>query len=285
MDRHDTLRGHLPHLVTTKDGAHLHMTMPCHHENDIILHGVHLKLQPDLLHHRVRSTSSSGLTFKPTAAGSRSSPTITSPLPKPASLTPISAASNPPTSDRRGLTTTISTTTAPATTITSVIKTEIPIPEYKSTSRSSTTTASSSPSIITTTAPVTPTTPIVITKTTTKTATATPSSTSSSTTAPTPTPRTTPLTPAEELEEELSKKRFKNTLAARRSRAKKVMILEQERLRVTELESVNKALQIRVAVLEAEQKQWLIVKETMGLRIARLETELAHARELIKERE
>ncbi|KAF9901831.1 hypothetical protein EC991_005626 [Linnemannia zychae] len=93
------------------------------------------------------------------------------------------------------------------------------------------------------------------------------------------------LTPAEEVEEELTKKRFKNTLAARRSRAKKVMILEQERLRATELETANKALQIRVAVLEAEQKQWAVIKEAQALRIARLEEELARARQVIKERE
>ncbi|KAF9099731.1 hypothetical protein BGX29_006966 [Mortierella sp. GBA35] len=72
----------------------------------------------------------------------------------------------------------------------------------------------------------------------------------------------------------LTKKRFKNTLAARRSRAKKVMILEQERLRATELESVNKSLLIRVAVLEAEQTQWLMLKEAQALRIARLEAYL-----------
>ncbi|KAF9145678.1 hypothetical protein BGX30_007516 [Mortierella sp. GBA39] len=95
----------------------------------------------------------------------------------------------------------------------------------------------------------------------------------------------TPHMPTEEVEEELTKKRFKNTLAARRSRAKKVMILEQERLRATELESANKALQIRVAVLEAEQRQWQVVKEAQALRIVRLESELARARELIKERE
>ncbi|KAF8944557.1 hypothetical protein BGZ47_004057, partial [Haplosporangium gracile] len=79
----------------------------------------------------------------------------------------------------------------------------------------------------------------------------------------------TQITATEEIEEELTKKRFKNTLAARRSRAKKVMILEQERLRATELESANKALQIRVAVLEAEQKQWAVVKEAQALRIVR----------------
>ncbi|KAF9988297.1 hypothetical protein BGZ75_009701 [Mortierella antarctica] len=96
---------------------------------------------------------------------------------------------------------------------------------------------------------------------------------------------TTTSEPPEEPEgdDELSIKRFKNTLAARRSRAKKVMILEAERTRAKDLEYANWELQKRVLVLETEQAHLKAANETKRLHIDRLETELAHALEKIKE--
>ncbi|KAF9559334.1 hypothetical protein EC968_006643 [Mortierella alpina] len=96
---------------------------------------------------------------------------------------------------------------------------------------------------------------------------------------------TTTSEPVEEPEgdDELSIKRFKNTLAARRSRAKKVMILEAERTRAKDLEHANWELQKRVLVLETEQAHLKAANETQRLHIARLETELAHALEKIKQ--
>ncbi|KAG0248779.1 hypothetical protein BG011_009922 [Mortierella polycephala] len=85
-------------------------------------------------------------------------------------------------------------------------------------------------------------------------------------------------------DEELLKKRFKNTLAARRSRAKKVMILEQERTRAKELEQVNWTLQQRVAVLESEKEILRASNDSQRVRIARLEAELARALDRIKDR-
>ncbi|KAF9184457.1 hypothetical protein BGZ50_003662 [Haplosporangium sp. Z 11] len=89
---------------------------------------------------------------------------------------------------------------------------------------------------------------------------------------------------AEGENEELLKKRFKNTLAARRSRAKKVMILEQERTRAKELEQVNWTLQQRVAVLESEKEILRATNDSQRVRIARLEAELARALDTIKDR-
>ncbi|KAF9950719.1 hypothetical protein BGZ70_001256 [Mortierella alpina] len=83
---------------------------------------------------------------------------------------------------------------------------------------------------------------------------------------------------------ELSLKRFKNTLAARRSRAKKVMILEAERTRAKDLEHANWELQKRVLVLETEQAHLKTANESQRLHIVRLEAELARALEKIKER-
>ncbi|KAF9947529.1 hypothetical protein BGZ72_010491 [Mortierella alpina] len=97
---------------------------------------------------------------------------------------------------------------------------------------------------------------------------------------------TTTSEPLEEPEgdDELSIKRFKNTLAARRSRAKKVMILEAERTRAKDLEHANWELQKRVLVLETEQAHLKAANETQRLHISHLEAELAHALEKIKER-
>ncbi|KAF9290311.1 hypothetical protein BGZ68_007404 [Mortierella alpina] len=98
---------------------------------------------------------------------------------------------------------------------------------------------------------------------------------------------TTTSEPLDEPEgdDELSIKRFKNTLAARRSRAKKVMILEAERTRAKDLEHANWELQKRVLVLETEQVHLKAANETQRLHISHLEAELAHALEKIKERE
>ncbi|KAG0195996.1 hypothetical protein BGX28_000260 [Mortierella sp. GBA30] len=92
--------------------------------------------------------------------------------------------------------------------------------------------------------------------------------------------------PLEEPEggDELSIKRYKNTLAARRSRAKKVMILEAERARAKDLEHANWELQKRVVILETEQEQLKGTNESQRLHISHLEAELARALEKIKDR-
>ncbi|KAG0225518.1 hypothetical protein BGW42_004257 [Actinomortierella wolfii] len=77
--------------------------------------------------------------------------------------------------------------------------------------------------------------------------------------------------------EEVVAKRAKNTDAARRSRLKKLMKLESLEKKVAELETINKGLSLRVAVLESEKNAHLVKDAEQNARIAQLEAKLAEA--------
>ncbi|KAF9158574.1 hypothetical protein DFQ26_007465 [Actinomortierella ambigua] len=77
--------------------------------------------------------------------------------------------------------------------------------------------------------------------------------------------------------EEVVAKRAKNTDAARRSRLKKLVKLETLEKKVEELETINKGLSLRVAVLESEKNAHLVKDAEQNARIAQLEAKLAEA--------
>ncbi|KAF9977731.1 hypothetical protein BGZ73_005094 [Actinomortierella ambigua] len=77
--------------------------------------------------------------------------------------------------------------------------------------------------------------------------------------------------------EEVVAKRAKNTDAARRSRLKKLVKLETLEKKVSELETINKGLSLRVAVLESEKNAHLVKDAEQNARIAQLEAKLAEA--------
>ncbi|KAF9433504.1 hypothetical protein BGZ76_009341 [Entomortierella beljakovae] len=84
------------------------------------------------------------------------------------------------------------------------------------------------------------------------------------------------LTPEEEAEEIVAK-RAKNTDAARRSRMKKLIKLEGLELKVSDLESANSALNMKIAILETEKNGFIAKDAEQTARIAQLEAQLAEA--------
>ncbi|GJJ75143.1 hypothetical protein EMPS_07501 [Entomortierella parvispora] len=84
------------------------------------------------------------------------------------------------------------------------------------------------------------------------------------------------LTP-EEREEEIVAKRAKNTDAARRSRLKKLIRLEGLEAKVSDLESANSALNMKIAILETEKTGYLTKEAEQAARIDQLEAQLAEA--------
>ncbi|KAF9966948.1 hypothetical protein BGZ70_000637 [Mortierella alpina] len=105
---------------------------------------------------------------------------------------------------------------------------------------------------------------------------------------PSPTPESSPapvkvkgskkrkLTPEEEAEEIVAK-RAKNTDAARRSRMKKLIKLEGLEAKVSDLESANNALNMKIAILETEKNGFVTKDADQTARIAQLEAQLAEA--------
>ncbi|KAK3823273.1 MAG: hypothetical protein J3Q66DRAFT_366439 [Benniella sp.] len=81
----------------------------------------------------------------------------------------------------------------------------------------------------------------------------------------------------EEESDEVVLKRAKNTDAARRSRMKKLMRLETLEGKVSELESTNNRLTMKVAILETEKNAHLVKEAEQSARIAQLEAKLAEA--------
>ncbi|KAF9363542.1 hypothetical protein BGX34_003862 [Mortierella sp. NVP85] len=81
----------------------------------------------------------------------------------------------------------------------------------------------------------------------------------------------------EEESDEVILKRAKNTDAARRSRLKKLMRLESLEGKVSELESTNNRLTMKVAILETEKNAHLVKEAEQSARIAQLEAKLAEA--------
>ena len=84
------------------------------------------------------------------------------------------------------------------------------------------------------------------------------------------------LSPEDETNEIVAK-RAKNTDAARRSRMKKLVKLETLETKVTELETTNTRLTMKVAVLETEKNGHLVKEAEQSVRIAQLEAKLAEA--------
>ncbi|KAG0199289.1 hypothetical protein BGX28_007418 [Mortierella sp. GBA30] len=84
------------------------------------------------------------------------------------------------------------------------------------------------------------------------------------------------LTPEEEAEEVIAK-RAKNTDAARRSRLKKLIKLEGLEAKVSDLESANSALNMKIAILETEKNGFIAKDAEQTARIAQLEAQLAEA--------
>ncbi|KAF8930079.1 hypothetical protein EDD21DRAFT_412603 [Dissophora ornata] len=84
------------------------------------------------------------------------------------------------------------------------------------------------------------------------------------------------LSPEEDVDEIVAK-RAKNTDAARRSRLKKLVRLETLETKVTELESTNNRLNMKVAILETEKTGHLVKEAEQSTRIAQLEAKLAEA--------
>ncbi|KAF9950691.1 hypothetical protein BGZ72_007682 [Mortierella alpina] len=84
------------------------------------------------------------------------------------------------------------------------------------------------------------------------------------------------LTPEEEAEEIVAK-RAKNTDAARRSRMKKLIKLEGLEAKVSDLESANNALNMKIAILETEKNGFVTKDAEQTARIAQLEAQLAEA--------
>ncbi|KAG0337285.1 hypothetical protein BG000_005602 [Podila horticola] len=84
------------------------------------------------------------------------------------------------------------------------------------------------------------------------------------------------LTPEEKMDEIVAK-RAKNTDAARRSRLKKLIRLEGLEAKVSDLETANSDLSMKIAILETE-KSGFVSKETEQIaRIEQLEAQLAEA--------
>ncbi|KAG0042924.1 hypothetical protein BGZ83_012024 [Gryganskiella cystojenkinii] len=84
------------------------------------------------------------------------------------------------------------------------------------------------------------------------------------------------LTP-EEREEEVVAKRAKNTDAARRSRLKKLIRLEGLELKISDLETTNSSLNMKIAILETEKTGFMTKEIEQAARIAQLEAQLAEA--------
>ncbi|KAF9412331.1 hypothetical protein BGZ94_001071 [Podila epigama] len=84
------------------------------------------------------------------------------------------------------------------------------------------------------------------------------------------------LTPEEE-QDEIIAKRAKNTDAARRSRLKKLIKLEGLEAKVSDLETANNRLTLKVAILETEKNNHIAKETEQNLRIAQLEAKLAEA--------
>jgi len=81
----------------------------------------------------------------------------------------------------------------------------------------------------------------------------------------------------EEREGEVVAKRAKNTDAARRSRLKKLIRLEGLEAKISDLESTNSALNMKIAILETENTGYLTKEAEQAARIDQLEAQLAEA--------
>ncbi|KAG0096470.1 hypothetical protein BGZ93_004502 [Podila epicladia] len=84
------------------------------------------------------------------------------------------------------------------------------------------------------------------------------------------------LSPEEELDEIVAK-RAKNTDAARRSRMKKLIRLEGLEAKVSDLETANNKMTLKVAILETEKSNFIAKEAEQNVRIAQLEAKLAEA--------
>ncbi|KAG0070849.1 hypothetical protein BGZ92_004370 [Podila epicladia] len=91
------------------------------------------------------------------------------------------------------------------------------------------------------------------------------------------------LTPEEKMEEVVAK-RAKNTDAARRSRLKKLIRLEGLEAKVSDLETANSDLSMKIAILETEKSGFVSKEAEQMARIEQLEAQLAEAHAALSKR-
>ncbi|KAF8925671.1 hypothetical protein CPC16_003314 [Podila verticillata] len=91
------------------------------------------------------------------------------------------------------------------------------------------------------------------------------------------------LSPEEKMEEVVAK-RAKNTDAARRSRLKKLIRLEGLEAKVSDLETVNNDLSMKIAILETEKSGFVSKEAEQFARIEQLEAQLAEAHAALSKR-
>lgn len=91
------------------------------------------------------------------------------------------------------------------------------------------------------------------------------------------------LTPEEKMEEVVAK-RAKNTDAARRSRLKKLIRLEGLEAKVSDLETANNDLSMKIAILETEKSGFVSKEAEQIARIEQLEAQLAEAHAALSKR-
>lgn len=91
------------------------------------------------------------------------------------------------------------------------------------------------------------------------------------------------LTPEEKMEEVVAK-RAKNTDAARRSRLKKLIRLEGLEAKVSDLETANSDLSMKIAILETEKSGFVSKEAEQIARIEQLEAQLAEAHAALSKR-
>ncbi|KAG0361567.1 hypothetical protein BG005_007851 [Podila minutissima] len=91
------------------------------------------------------------------------------------------------------------------------------------------------------------------------------------------------LTPEEKMEEVVAK-RAKNTDAARRSRLKKLIRLEGLEAKVSDLETANSDLSMKIAILETEKNGFVSKEAEQIARIEQLEAQLAEAHAALSKR-
>jgi len=91
------------------------------------------------------------------------------------------------------------------------------------------------------------------------------------------------LTPEEKMEEVVAK-RAKNTDAARRSRLKKLIRLEGLEAKISDLETANNDLSMKIAILETEKSSFVSKETEQIARIEQLEAQLAEAHVALSKR-
>ncbi|KAI9009570.1 hypothetical protein BC832DRAFT_374575 [Gaertneriomyces semiglobifer] len=90
--------------------------------------------------------------------------------------------------------------------------------------------------------------------------------------------------PLSDLENEIAQKRRRNTEAARRSRERKALRMQQLESQVAHLEAVNSQLSLKLAVVEKERAIFSAREQDLRRRVTNLETSLREAHEALMAR-